>query len=197
MKTIEYFVTPTSPWCYLGHARLVALAKKHQATIELLPFELGAKIFPQTGGLPLLQRAPARQAYRLEELARWASLLQVPMNVSPQYFPVSDALCLQALAAAQEFAPPAAVISFTESLMRAVWVEQKNVADPNVIDSLAAAVEIDPALLTANASHARARLNTHNDRAMQANVFGAPWFRYQGHNFWGQDRLDFLERALG
>jgi hypothetical protein len=34
------------------------------------------------------------------------------------------------------------------------------------------------------------------DEAIAANVFGIPWYRIDGQNFWGQDRLDFVERAL-
>ena len=54
MKTIEYFVAPASPYVYLGHARLQAIAKRHDARIELKPFDLGGKVFPISGGLPVL-----------------------------------------------------------------------------------------------------------------------------------------------
>ena len=32
--------------------------------------------------------------------------------------------------------------------------------------------------------------------AIDRGVFGAPTFVYDGELFWGQDRLDFLDRAL-
>jgi 2-hydroxychromene-2-carboxylate isomerase len=196
LKTIEYFVTPVSPWCYLGHTRLLQLAKTHQTTIELLPFELGAKIFPQSGGLPLLQRPVQRQAYRLAELKRWHQHLNLPMNIQPQYFPVSDALGLQAIAAAQSFAPTEAILAFTEALMRAVWVDQMNLADPAVIKQIAKSHSIDPNELDQHAAQGRARLDANNQRAVEAQVFGAPWYRFKQENYWGQDRLEFLDRAL-
>jgi 2-hydroxychromene-2-carboxylate isomerase len=31
---------------------------------------------------------------------------------------------------------------------------------------------------------------------MDRGVFGAPTYIYKGEMFWGQDRLDFLERAV-
>ncbi|MDL2357266.1 MAG: 2-hydroxychromene-2-carboxylate isomerase, partial [Pseudomonadota bacterium] len=70
-KTIEYFLAPHSPWTYLGHDRLVALAKAAGAHVDIKPFDLG-KVFGTSGGLPLAKRAPQRQAYRLLELARWS-----------------------------------------------------------------------------------------------------------------------------
>ena len=50
VKNIEYYFSPSSPWTYLGHQRLVAIAARHQAVIEVLPVDLGGKIFPGSGG---------------------------------------------------------------------------------------------------------------------------------------------------
>ena len=66
---VDYYFAPQSPWTYLGHARFQAIAAQAGAVIRVRPVDLG-KIFPLTGGLPLPQRAPARQAYRLMELRR-------------------------------------------------------------------------------------------------------------------------------
>src|SRR5438093_1561592 len=87
-KLCEYYFAPQSPWAYLGHGRLVAMAKVHGVQVEPKPCDLG-KIFPASGGLPLAQRAPQRQAHRLLELARWSEYLQLPLNLHPQFFPVS------------------------------------------------------------------------------------------------------------
>ena len=79
-RTVEYFLSPVSPYMYLGHARFVALAKAQGVTIAIKPVDL-ARVFPATGGLPLAKRAPARQAYRLTELKRWGDFLDVPIIV--------------------------------------------------------------------------------------------------------------------
>jgi carboxymethylenebutenolidase len=67
MKSIRYHIVPQSPWTYLGHERLIQIAARHGASIEVRPIDLG-RIFPISGGLPLPQRASQRQAYRLVEL---------------------------------------------------------------------------------------------------------------------------------
>ena len=64
MKTIRYYMAPQSPWTWLGHDRLIAIAKRHGAEIDLRPADLN-RVFPVSGGLPLAKRAPQRQAYRL------------------------------------------------------------------------------------------------------------------------------------
>ena len=88
-KTIDYFFATVSPWTYLGHDRLVALAKQHGAQIAVKPMNLG-DIFPVSGGLPLSKRAPQRQAYRLVELERWSQFLGKPINIAPKFFPVTS-----------------------------------------------------------------------------------------------------------
>jgi 2-hydroxychromene-2-carboxylate isomerase len=77
MKKITYYAMPISPWTYLGHQRLCDIASKANATIELKMMDLG-QVFSVSGGLPLGQRSAQRQAYRLQELARWRDELKLP-----------------------------------------------------------------------------------------------------------------------
>src|SRR5476649_2783408 len=97
-KICQYFFAPHSPWSYLGHERFVAIARQHGVQIEVRPFDLN-KVFGVSGGLPLAKRAPQRQAYRLTELARWSTFLNVPMNVQPKFFPVSPELAAKLIVA--------------------------------------------------------------------------------------------------
>ena len=98
-KTVEYFLSPVSPWTYLGHARFAAIAKRHGAVVKVKPADLG-KIFPVSGGLPLAKRAPQRQAYRLMELKRFREYLKLPLNLQPKFFPVPADLAAQFIVAA-------------------------------------------------------------------------------------------------
>ena len=87
-RSVDYYFTPQSPWTYLGHERFARIAKAAGATVNPLPADY-AKVFPVSGGLPLGQRAPQRQAYRLVELARFSRALNMPLNPKPKFFPVS------------------------------------------------------------------------------------------------------------
>ena len=69
--TVDYYFTPQSPWTYLGHQRLAQIAKAAGVAIRVLPVDLGGRVFPISGGLPVGQRAPQRQAYRFGELQRF------------------------------------------------------------------------------------------------------------------------------
>ena len=56
---------------------------------------------------------------------------------------------------------------------------------------------LPPALLEQSHSQAvQERYEACTQQAIDAGVFGAPSYVVDGEIFWGQDRLDFVERAL-
>lgn len=193
---VDYYLTPVSPYVYLGHERFVALARRHAATIAVKPVDLG-RVFPVSGGLPLKQRAPQRQAYRLIELKRWSSYLHVPLNLHPAHFPVSGDLASKWILATLEVSTDAA-LDFVGALGRAVWAEERNIADAATLRTIATAQGRDAAALDerANAPDIGMRYDVLTQEAIDRGVFGAPTYVCGGELFWGQDRLDFLDRAL-
>ena len=195
-KTIDYYVSLQSPWTYLGHQRLLELAAQHDATIIPRPVDFGT-IFPATGGLPLPKRAPQRQAYRLVELARWRDFLNLPLNLQPRYFPVSEALAAGIVITARQ-QDSAAAVALTGAILRAVWVEERDIADPITLGAIASAFGLDgeDLLRQAEQDTIRDMKAADSQAAIARGVFGAPSYVYQDEIFWGQDRLDFLARAL-
>ncbi|MCA3182190.1 MULTISPECIES: 2-hydroxychromene-2-carboxylate isomerase [unclassified Cupriavidus] len=196
-KQVEYFLAPQSPFVYLGHARFVEIANRHQAQVLLKPADLG-KVFSVSGGLPLAQRPPQRQAYRLVELERWSQFLGIPLNLHPTYFPVSGDAAARLIIAAQLAHGTARALALTGGITRAVWAEQRNIADAATLAQIADENDLDGAsLLKASEGQAvQAAYAQNTQDAISANVFGAPWFIHDGQSYWGQDRLDFLDRAL-
>jgi 2-hydroxychromene-2-carboxylate isomerase len=196
-KTVTYYLTPQSPWTYLGHERLVALAKAHGAAIDIKPFDLG-RVFSVSGGLPLAKRAPQRQAYRLAEMARWAAALNLPLNAQPKFFPVPPEPAARFIIAARTAFGADVALQLAGAIMRALWAEEKNIADDATLVQLATDCGLDGRMLQKSAETAgvQEQYDQNTTDAIAANVFGAPWYVVDGEAFWGQDRLDFVERAL-
>ena len=194
-RIVEYYFTPVSPWTYLGHARFLALATAAGVPVEYKPTDYG-KVFPISGGLPLAKRAPQRQAYRLFELKRWSALLDLPLNPHPKFFPVSADLASRLIVAADQ--DGADVGRLMSGIMRAIWVEERNVADAATLIAIADTAGLDGRALlgAAETDTVKAAYDAHSEDAIAAQVFGAPTYIYRGEPFWGQDRLDFLERAF-
>ena len=196
-KSIEYFAAPQSPWTYLGHERFVALAKQYGAQILLKPV-YAAKVFAATGGVPVAQRPPARQAYRLAELARWSKHLGMPLNLHPKFFPVSGEPGGKLIIAALHAAGTHEALALLGALGRECWAEEKNIGDADTLVAISNSIGLDgSALLKLSSSETVAADFARNtDEAIAADVFGVPWYRIDGDGFWGQDRLEFIERAL-
>ena len=196
-KTVTYFLAPQSPWTYLGHERLIEIAHAHRAKIDIKPFDLG-KVFSVSGGLPLAKRAPQRQAYRLVDMARWAAQLKLPLNPQPKFFPVPPEQAARFIIAARTGLGADVALALAGAIMRALWADDKNIADDATLVQIAAQCGMDGRMLLKSAETAgvQEQLDKNTDEAIAANVFGAPWYVVDGEAFWGQDRLDFVERAL-
>ena len=195
MKFIEYFLAPQSPWTYLGHQRLREIAARQGATIECKPIDLGL-VFPVSGGLPLAKRSPQRQAYRLLELERWSRHLNVALNVHPKFFPVpADEAALLIVVTGRAHGQEAA-LELSGAILRAVWAEERNIGDEATLAALADSCGLDGAALMARRAEAQAEYARYTQEAIDCGVFGSPWYRFRGENFWGQDRLQLLELAL-
>ena len=196
-KTVEYFLAPQSPYAYLGHDRFVSITKKAQATVLIKPFDV-AKIFSLSGGVPVAQRPLQRQAYRLVELQRWSSYLNKPFVLQPAFFPVSGDPGSKLIIAAQQTHGTAQALELAGALGRAVWAEEKNITDLVTLEAIASNLHLDGTKLVAalESDAVLKSFNQHTEEAIAAKVFGVPWYRIDGEDFWGQDRLDFVERAL-
>jgi 2-hydroxychromene-2-carboxylate isomerase len=196
-KQVDYYFTPQSPFAYLGHERFAAIAQKHAAQVSLKPCDLG-KVFSVSGGVPLAQRPPQRQAYRLVELKRWSEFLGLPMHLQPAFFPVSGDAASKLIIAAQLANGTARAMALTGAICRAVWAQERNIADAATLAQIADESGLDGAALlkASDAQAVQAAYAQNTQDAISAGVFGAPWFIVDGEPFWGQDRLDFLDRAL-
>jgi carboxymethylenebutenolidase len=193
--TLRYFASLQSPWTYLGHDRLYEITRRRGAAVIFKPVDFG-KIFSLSGGLPLPQRAPQRQAYRLVDLARWRDHLGIELNLHPKFFPAAELTAARMVTALGLRGGDAGVLA--GAVLRAVWVGQKDIGDDAVLRDLAGDCGLDGADLLAAANQAEtvAAHEANTEEAIEIGVFGAPTYELDGELFWGQDRLDLLDRAL-
>lgn len=196
-QTVDYYFAPQSPWAYLGHQRLRDVAKAAGASVRVLPVDLGGKVFPISGGLPLGQRAPQRQAYRLVELKRFSEHLNAPLNLHPRYFPVGGDDASRLIIAADLVHGVQASLDLAGAVLGAVWAQERNIADPAVLGQLLSEQGLSSQVQDrAQSQEVQERYEQYTRQAIDAGVFGAPSYVVEGEIFWGQDRLDFLQRRL-
>ncbi|MBP8306184.1 MAG: 2-hydroxychromene-2-carboxylate isomerase [Burkholderiaceae bacterium] len=196
-KVVDYFMHPQSPWSCLGHDELRRICALHNADIHMKPIDLGNKVFPVSGGLPLAKRAPQRQDYRFVELERWRAKREVPINLRPKFFPANADTACRLIIAADKLHGADAALGLAGRLMRATWCEERNVADDHTLRAVLheAGLPADPLFHALPDTHQV--FDAYTQEAVDRGVFGVPWYVYKGVPYWGQDRLEFLEQALG
>ncbi|HYC66450.1 MAG TPA: 2-hydroxychromene-2-carboxylate isomerase [Reyranellaceae bacterium] len=196
-KHIDYYVSLNSPWTYLGSRRLEELAKKYGATVTIWPVDFGS-VFSVSGGLPLPKRAPQRQAYRMMELRRWRDHLGVKLNLTPKHFPSNELPAAKCVIALREQGRMQDAIKVAHAVLAAVWAEEKNPGDPETLRGILknCGLDADAVIKASEAPALAGKREEYTKHAIEQNVFGAPSFVIDGEIFWGQDRLDFVDRKL-
>ena len=193
---IEYYYGIPSPFAYLGSAKFQSIAKKYNAEIIEKPCDLVGGIFTKTGGVPVPQRSPQRQKYRLDEMKRWSEFLNIKINIKPKFFPPEDPHIPAKFTIAANLLGTKVV--FGHELLKQLWSEEKDISDENNIELISNIFKINFKELSALAKSEKVLkiYSDNTDEAIEKNVFGAPTYIFNNELFWGQDRLEFLERAL-
>jgi 2-hydroxychromene-2-carboxylate isomerase len=201
MPDLSCFYSLSSPWAYLGGPRLQDIVRRHRARLVLKPFDF-QEVVPKTGGVPIRTRPQPRRDYHAVELARWRDYLGLPLNVTPRHYPMQNPApnwnkhagwtVIAAQAAGLDAFP------LSHAILRALWAEERDIADPAVRRAIADENGYDgAALVAAEGSEAvQAQYRRNGEEAEALGVFGSPTLVLDGELFWGQDRLGFLDRAL-
>jgi 2-hydroxychromene-2-carboxylate isomerase len=195
MPSVDYYVWLMSDWAYLGQVRFSQMTARHGARVNYIPMRM-QDVYAGSGGIVLDNRSWQRRAYRIEELKRWSARLGIAVNIEPAYFPVDVDLASCMVIAAQKRRMN--VDNLAHAMMSAIWVEDENLADRDTLLRTADRAGCDAMALleAAEAPDIRQEYASNTRRALEAGVFGSPFYLFNDERFWGQDRLGMLEEAL-
>ena len=194
---IDYYASLNSPWTHMGAARIEAMAMANGASLRIWPVDFGT-IFAGSGGLPLPRRSPQRQAYRLMELRRWRDHLGIPINIQPKHFPSDETLSAACVIGLRETTGDQPAIRLAHRVLKAVWQDELNPGDPATLAVLIKDVGLDPDAVMKLGSDPKwtEMRKADTQAALDRGVFGAPGYVIGDEIFWGQDRLEFVQRRL-
>ncbi len=196
MIEIDYFMSHGSPWTFFGHDRLKKIIKQYNVNLKMYPVNYG-EIFPVSGGLPVFKRPLQRQKIRLQELKRWGEFLNINIVTEPAYFP-SRSLLPSLLIIAAQIRKTNKDFELAGDIMNALWVEELNVDEENVLKNITDKLELDSEdlLSLAKSPECENLLKEYTKIAIDKYVFGAPTYILEDQIYWGQDRLEFIERHI-
>lgn len=192
---IDAYYWIQSDWAYFGNPRLQAMGLRHGLKVNHRPIDL-TTVYARTGGIKLEFRSRERQNYRLLEMQRFREILGMPINLAPKFAPVTGHLPSQFVIAAESLGLD--VHDLSQAVMTAIWVEDRDTEDARVLVDIAAALGLDgeAILRRAGEPEAAATYWRHTEQAIALGVFGAPFYFFRGEAFWGQDRLEMLDRTI-
>ncbi|WP_439521533.1 2-hydroxychromene-2-carboxylate isomerase [Marivita sp.] len=195
MAHIDYFFSTLSPYAYLAGSRMEDVAAKHGATVTYKPVDI-TTLFGRTGGTPPKDRHPSRQELRAQELTRQSKKLGMPLNLRPAFWPTNGAPSSYAIIAAQN-AGGGDLGRLVSGFLRAVWVEDKDISQDDVVRAGLADAGFDPALADSGLLSGAETYAANLEEAASRGVFGAPFYITDtDQRFWGQDRIEDLDLHL-
>jgi len=194
-RQLDYYFSLQSPWAYIGHKLFREVVSAHKIHVNYKPVVL-VDLFSETGGLPLMKRHPVRQRYRMVELQRWRDKRGLKFHLQPANWPfnarLADGLVVAAVEAGLDPDP------FLGRAYAAVWEDQLNLADPEILTKLADDSALPgKQLVERSGTEEIGKIYEQNRQyALSADVFGSPAYVLDGEVFWGQDRIELLADAL-
>ncbi len=201
MKTIDYYYSTRSNFTYLGAARLNAMAKAHGRRIVHRPILLSVTM-PAIGGMAFGERPTMLRNYSMRDALRWADHLGVPLlrepvhHMGPVELPSGIVIAGQRAAARGE---PGGVDALSLAVLQALWRDDRDIADRTVVAELcetAGFADAEALMDEALSAGVQAELQRNCQEAIVRGVIGAPTYFVDDEPFYGQDRLEFVERAL-
>jgi 2-hydroxychromene-2-carboxylate isomerase len=195
VKRLGFWFDYSSPYAYLGWTQVRALAARTGAELELRPILLGG-VFKSIGTpiVPLFAMPAPRRRWMAIELYRWADHWGVPFRFATP-FPQNTMKAGRVTHAC----PPAQRAALVDALFRAMWADGGDLGSERDLAAIAERVgwSGEEALAATSSDFARVALREATDAAVSAGVCGVPTFDVGGELFWGQDRIELVEEALG
>lgn len=194
-RQVDYYFSFSSPWAYIGHKAFRDVVATYGLKVNHKPVVL-SELFSETGGLPLIKRHPVRQRYRLMELQRWRDKRGLDFHFRPKHIPLNarlaDGVVIAAVEAGLDPDP------YLRRAFPAVWEQEFDLADPDVVTRLADEAGLPGKTLVARSASddISAAYEENRQEAIAADVFGSPVYVLDGEVFWGQDRIELLADAL-
>lgn len=196
-KIFEFLFDVGGANAYLTHKVLPDYCAAHGVEAIYTPILLGG-VFKATGNsAPTIRYAdaPAKWAYEQLEFQRFIAKHNIKEFRMNPHFPVNSLLAMRTITGAvssDDFLPT------VDALMRGMWEEGLNLAQPEVMVAALDKMGLDGKSLAARADDpvVKAALIAQTDKAVARGVFGVPTFFVGGEMFWGKERLGQLADAL-
>ncbi len=192
-RKLELYYDFSSTNAYFAAFLTPPLCDRLGADLIWRPYHLG-HVFRARDHQVLRDHGSEKLKYLWRDHQRWSKKHGLPFN-RPSRFPIKSALALRG---SLVIAAQGLETAYIQAVMRAYWVDDLDIAEPEVLARIAEGLGADGAefLTAADSDEVRGELRRITETGMKRGAFGAPMFFVGEEMFWGKDRLDFVEAAL-
>lgn len=197
VKEVEYFYSAHSAFAYLGSARFSDIVAAAGRRIVHRPVDL-RRVVAEGGAVPFGRRTRAHAAYYFgREIERWSEergapwLGRIPTHHAND-ITLPNCMLIAGLVRGIE------IDGLAHAMLEAHWRDDADLADRNTLAAIGRGTGVDPVPLLdlALSLEVKTIYRANTDEAIRRSVFGSPTYFVDGDMFYGQDRLDMVERAL-
>lgn len=191
-KNIEFYYDFSSPYTYIASERIEKIVLDSGATLEWKPFLLGG-VFNEIGSTPAVQ-IDNKIKYLRQDTQHCANYYGIPFNY-PDVFPLNSVRAMRGAFAAAE---QDKIVEYSHLMFREYFVQGKDLSRPEILGESVAQIGIDTEWFLARIAEQDIKdmLRDETNNAIERGVFGAPTIFVDDKMYWGNDRLDFLDRYL-
>ncbi len=197
MARVEFHFDFGSPNAYLAHLVIPEVERRTGVQFDYVPILLGG-VFKLTNN-----RSPAenmagiknRLEYEQLELKRFVRRHGISQFTWNPFFPVNTILIMRGAIVGQL---EGVLARYVDEMFRHMWVEPKDMDDPEVVRAALEASGFDAAALLARTQEpeVKDRLLRNTQELVARGTFGSPTFFVGNEIFFGKDRLRDVEEEI-
>lgn len=194
-EAIKYYFSPISGYAYLGHQAFVDLTREAQIEIQYYPVDI-SRVFMATGTTPPARQSEARKSYRHEDMARYADMYELPLNVKPVFWPAASDLACKAIIASKHLALDQS--SVAGAILSGVWAWDADIANAVSLQYIFDSVSLPGSEILDMCEDKQVNDDFYafTQSAIESGIFGSPTYVVDGERYWGQDRLPLIRQRL-
>lgn len=191
-KKVEFYFDFSSPYTYIASNRIEKICEDNGVELEWKPFLLGG-VFNEIGSVPAIQ-IDNKFCYLRQDFEESAIFYGVDFKF-PDQFPLNSVRSMRGAFAAQE---KGKLVEYTHEMFRLYWTQGVDLSKAEILGEAVEKIGINTQwfLNRIAEQEIKDKLRDETSFAIERGLFGAPTMFVDDKMFWGNDRLDFLDRYL-
>ena len=198
MAHLEFFYDLSSPWTYLAFNNIQPILAETGAEVTWRPFLVGGVFNAVNPSVYQARAEPMdpKTVHNYRWLHEWARVADLPLVFPSAHHPVKSVLAMRACCVLEQDQPT--LQRFSKAAFDAYFARSENIDEPNVIQAIAEACNVDGAALVGSSAEQpiKDQLRANTEEAISRGAYGSPTMLLGDALYFGNDQLPLVQAAL-